>query len=207
MKTQKQDRRSRRSRQLIEAAFVSLLQERPYVDLTVQDILDRANIGRSTFYSHYWDKDDLLSSQTELIIDTLSQHLAADHKNVGGAGKLPLIPVGPLFRHIQEQHQLYHALTRGPGLDLVIRTLRRSLCERVERQLRAASTPLADVTITVTTQAVVGTFLALLQWWLESEMPLSAEAMDDYFYQLVHPGVQAMLTGNERCNDCGTPGR
>ena len=207
MKTQKQDRRSRRSRQLIEEAFVSLLQERPYVDLTVQDILDRANIGRSTFYAHYWDKDDLLSSQAKLIIDTLSQHLDAERKNAGGTARLPLIPVGPLFRHIQEQHQLYHALTRGPGLDLVIRTLRVHLCERVERQLRAAaSRPLPEITITVTAQAVVGTFLALLQWRLETEMALSAEEMDDYFYQLVLPGVQAMLAGNERCNDCETPG-
>src|SRR5690348_6733672 len=71
MKTEKQDRRSERTRRLLGEALISLMLERRYADLTVQDILDRANIGRSTFYAHYWDKDDLLASTMEQMIRML----------------------------------------------------------------------------------------------------------------------------------------
>ena len=62
MKEDKQDRRSQRTRHLVNSAMLELLFEKHYDTITVQDILDRANIGRSTFYAHYFDKEDVLTS-------------------------------------------------------------------------------------------------------------------------------------------------
>ena len=55
--TAKQDRRSQRTRHLLSAAFVELLREKGYSAITVSDIIERANVGRSTFYSHFHDKE------------------------------------------------------------------------------------------------------------------------------------------------------
>jgi AcrR family transcriptional regulator len=190
MKTQKQDRRSERTRRLLSEALFSLMLERRYADLTVQDILDRANVGRSTFYAHYWDKDDLLTSQIEGIIEALSRQVGA----ALGDGTT-LLPSLGLFQHVYEQTRLYPALVRGHAIELFQRALRVLLSKRVERQLcgmlPASATEMAR---TMAAQAVVGTFLALLQWWVENEMPLPPEEMDAYFRQLVLPGVQQMCS-------------
>jgi AcrR family transcriptional regulator len=187
MKTEKHDRRSERTRQTLGDALVSLMLEHRYADLTVQDILDRANIGRSTFYAHFYDKDDLLASTIERMLATLSQQV---DQHAGDAAAL--LPSLGLFRHVEEQYDLlYKAFMPWEGTELVSRHLRAHLGKLVEQRLRAlASSPIPDVALTVAAQAVVGTFLALLQWWLEEEMPLPPEQMDAYFRQLMLPGVQ-----------------
>jgi AcrR family transcriptional regulator len=190
MKNEKHDRRSERTRRLLGDALNSLMLEGRYADLTVQDILDRANIGRSTFYAHYWDKDDLLASQIEHMIQALTRHVDIVSGDASG-----LLPSLAFFRHVEEQyHMLYQAFVRTNELELMTRLLRRYFCEHIEQRLRAiGAAALSDIEITVTAQGVVGTFLALLQWWLELEMPLRPEEMDAYFRQLVLPGVQQLL--------------
>jgi AcrR family transcriptional regulator len=189
VKADKQDRRSKRTQKLLGKALNSLMLERRYCDLTVQDILDEANVGRSTFYTHFWDKDDLLESQIEQLLEALTFHI-----HDAPTANARLFPSLGLFQHIQEQQRFYQALVRGQGIELVLRTLRLQLCEYVERRLRSlnpSSGP--SIAITVTAQAIVGTLLALLQWWMETEVTLSAEQIDAYYHQLIMPGVREMM--------------
>src|SRR5580765_1920865 len=72
MRNIKADRRSERTRQLLSAALIELMLEQRYDEITVQNIIDRANIGRSTFYAHYLDKEDLLVSGFTRVLDILS---------------------------------------------------------------------------------------------------------------------------------------
>ena len=67
----RQDRRSQRTRHLLSAAFIELMREKGYSAITVSDLIERANIGRSTFYSHYHDKEDLFVSELDRVIDAL----------------------------------------------------------------------------------------------------------------------------------------
>ena len=73
--TRKLDSRVRRTRNALGDALIALMQERPFDDITVQDILDRAPIGRSTFYAHYRDKDDLFLSDVEDFLEMMSNLL------------------------------------------------------------------------------------------------------------------------------------
>jgi AcrR family transcriptional regulator len=189
VKTLRRDRRSQRTHRLLAEALVALLHKHRYTDLTVQAILDRANIGRTTFYSHYWDKDDLLASEMERVVEVLWHHSpsnATDQEFV--------FPSLGMFQHLQEQYVLYRALVRSQAIDLVWAAMKKRLTEQVEDHFRLVQRkPIHDLAVRVTAQAVVGTFLSLLQWWLENEMPLSPAQMAAYFYQLLLPGVQAML--------------
>ncbi|MBA3823843.1 MAG: TetR/AcrR family transcriptional regulator [Ktedonobacterales bacterium] len=189
MKTQKQDRRSQRTHQLLAAALVDLLHERRYGELTVQDILDRANVGRTTFYAHYWDKDDLLASEMERVIALLCNHIAPSN----GADGLPL-PSLAMFRHVAESAALIRALTSGQAMALIWTTVQSCLREEfIQHFHQRLSSPVDEMALRVTAQAVVGTFITLLQWWVEQEMPLSPETMDAYFQRLTLPGVRAVL--------------
>src|SRR5690349_1471235 len=97
MKQIKTDRRSQRTQQLLSTALVELMQQKRYDAITVQDIIDHANVGRSTFYAHYLDKDDLLVSDFTRVLDALRDHMHQQEPN--GQGKLPSL--ARFFEHVQ----------------------------------------------------------------------------------------------------------
>src|SRR5262249_35976731 len=102
MKNTKQDRRSQRTRELLNTALVELMLEKQFDAITVQDILERANVGRSTFYGHYTSKDDLLFNSIGHMLHSLNYHALQD---TNSAAKL--LPSLELLRHVYEYKRLY----------------------------------------------------------------------------------------------------
>src|SRR5678816_2441110 len=96
----KQDRRSQRTRHLLSAALVELIREKDYNTITVSDIIDRANVGRSTFYAHYRDKDDLFVGEMDRVIDVLGRGILHEPDSENS-----LFPSLGLFRHVKEEYK------------------------------------------------------------------------------------------------------
>ena len=190
VKTEKHDRRSKRTQRLLGAALITLMQTRPYAELTVEEILRQADVGRSTFYAQYFDKDDLLASEIERMLAALVQDIEQTAPTSVNTGAL--LPSLGLFRHVEAHLPLFQSLVRGGGFDVALRALRQRLCAYAEERLSAEGI-LAPIARTVAAQSVVGSLLALLQWWLETELVISAERLDDWYRQLVAPGVRATI--------------
>ena len=191
MRNTKADRRSERTRQLLNTALIELMLEQRYDEITVQDIIDRANIGRSTFYAHYLDKEDLLVSGFTQVLDTLSQH-PQQHDE----GENPALPsLARFFQHVQEHHQLYKALVHGGGIDRLFKKshqhMRRNIEQHLAALIPAGQAPAAPLPLVA--DYLSGAILSMLTWWLDNDMPYSPEHMDMLFQQLVRPGVEAML--------------
>jgi len=190
MREEKADRRSRRTRRLLAEALISLLPEKRYDRITVQDIIDRADVGRSTFYAHYRDKEDLLISEFTRVLDVLMQHDSPDE-----AGSQQVLPSLGLFRHIQEQHQLYKSLVRGRGVDFLFNAGHQHLSATMERRLAALAVD-ADqlaVPLPILAEYLAGTLITLLRWWLDRDMPYTPERMHAIFEELALPAVQQVL--------------
>jgi AcrR family transcriptional regulator len=191
MRNTKADRRSQRTRQLLHTALIELMLERRYDEITVQDIIDRANVGRSTFYAHYLDKEDLLVSGFTQVLDVLRQHME-QHKQVDWRAPPGL---AFFFQHVQTHHQLYKALVRGGGIELLYKKGHERLRQNIEQHLvalvPAGQTPAAPLALVADYMA--GAILTMLRWWLDNGMPYPPEQMDAIFQQLVLPGVQATL--------------
>lgn len=188
MTTKKMDRRILRTRQLLSQALVELMQEQHYERITVQDIVDRANVGRSTFYAHFENKDDLLISDFGQVLDMLNQHV--DTNTVES-----LFNSLELFRHIREHHHLYKALFWGRGIDLLFEQGQITLASRIQEHL-TAHPPAgidSDVPMPLIATYLAGTLLTLVKWWLENDMPYSPEYMDTMYRQLALPGVLSTL--------------
>jgi AcrR family transcriptional regulator len=191
-KQDKQDRRSQRTRRLVSAAMIDLLREKRYDAITVQDLLDRADIGRSTFYTHYFDKQDVLASLIEQLLETVRKPLSLKDAGQG------IVPSLALFRlAYQHQHQQLQAILHGHAGEMLWETMQTALCRTIEQALatagaesRSPSVPLALVS-----EYLAGAFLTLFKWWLEAGMPSPPEQMDKIFRQLALPGVRAMLAG------------
>ena len=186
MKDSKHDRRSQRTRHLLSAAFVELMREKGYSAITVSDIIERANIGRSTFYSHYRDKDDLFVGELDRVIELLSQRIPSQED-------IPFFPSLGLFRHVGEEIELYKALVWSPGIDLLIKHLQKSLSHRIEQGFQDSGREF-EIPIPVTASFIAGSFLTLLKWWLENKMTYSPEEMDAFFKRLTITGIENMKT-------------
>ena len=182
----KYDRRSQRTRHLVGEAFVQLLKEKGYSAITVSDIIERANIGRSTFYSHYRDKDDLFVAQLDRVIEMLSHHMPTQ-------GDIPFFPSLGLFRHVGEEYELYKAIVWTPGIDLFVKHLQTSLSHRIEDGLRKGDNAF-DIPLPIVANFIAGSFLTLLKWWLENKMNYSPEEMDKIFRRLTLAGIETMKT-------------
>jgi AcrR family transcriptional regulator len=191
LKQYKQDRRSQRTYHLVNTALTELLLEKRYDAITIQDILDRANIGRSTFYAHYFDKEDVLMGMAEQILEQLSKPLF--HRNAGQG----IIPSLELFQHVQEHYQYFQAMERGHAGEKLWETGQVLLSKTIEQTLAStcAATGTPSVPLAVVAQYLAGAFLNLLKWWLKAEMPYSPEQMERIFQQLALPGVGAIIEG------------
>lgn len=190
MKGTKDDRRSRRTRKLLGDALVSLILEKSYDSITVSEIVKRADVGRSTFYAHFYDKSDLFRSEFEELLIVLGGQDAAGHQTGDR-----LLPSVELFRHIRDHHHLYKALIWGQGIDFLYKTGQDALSRRIEADLRQRHAKEDDwnVPLPILANYTAGAFFALLKWWLDNNMPYSPERMDELFQQLVVPGVRAAL--------------
>src|SRR5215469_3915992 len=125
------DRRIQRTHDVLHQALMSLIIEKGYEVITVQDIIDRANVGRSTFYTHYVGKQDLLRAGLKHLKDQLIAHqrsaLATKRKTNEGVFGFSL----PLFEHVHSYRTVYHAIVGRQSGAIVIGELRTLLEEIV----------------------------------------------------------------------------
>jgi AcrR family transcriptional regulator len=189
------DRRVRRTRELLRRALLSLIQEKGYDRITVQDILDRADVGRSTFYAHYRDKDDLLLSGFEDIRSALAVEREAAEQAAGGTSEF-LQPLLTVFRHVEGHRHFWQPLARKGGADVVIRILRDHVTHLVREHFRSQFPGLGrnQPQLEAAVQFVVGACMGLGIWWLDNDVPYSAEELYSIFRRLTTQGVHSFLT-------------
>ncbi|WIN00318.1 TetR/AcrR family transcriptional regulator [Actinoplanes oblitus] len=179
------DRRVRRTRAALRDALLSLMAERGYEAVTVHEIIDRADVGRSTFYNHYTDKDELLHD----TLGELQSILAAPAKPVGGTQHGLRFSL-PLLRHVAGQRRLGGALFGRGNRTPVLARIQDVLTEVVRTELAAAPGRPPRIPDEAVAHYVVGAYLSLLDWWLTSAPELAAEDADRIFQTLVMPGLR-----------------
>jgi AcrR family transcriptional regulator len=191
----KVDRRVRRTRELLRRALLSLIQEQGYGRITVQDIIDRADIGRSTFYAHYRDKDDLLLSEFEDIRSALAAERAAAEQAAGATSEF-LQPLLVVFRHVEGHRHLWQPLARKGGAEVVTRIMRDNVTDLVREHLRSQVPGLGrdQPQLEAAVQFVASAGIGLLIWWLDNDVPYPAEELYRVFRRLTTQDVRRFLT-------------
>jgi AcrR family transcriptional regulator len=191
----KVDRRVRRTRELLRRALFSLVQEQGYGRITVQDIIDRADIGRSTFYAHYRDKDDLLLSGFQDIRSALAAEGAAAEQAAGATSQF-LQPLLVVFRHVEGHRHVWQPLTRKGGAEVVTRIMRDNVTDLIRAHLRSQFPGLGrnQPQLEAAVQFVASACIGLLLWWLDNDVPYSAEELYTVFRRLTTQDVRRFLT-------------
>ena len=193
------DRRVQRTRRLLQDAIVALIQEKGYEAVTVQDIIDRANLGRSTFYSHFRDKQELLLSGFENVRAAF-EHLRQQELRAN-RDEPAITPWGlslVWFQHAQASQNLYRALVGKQGGNLVAAQLHQYLTALLRQHYGLPATPGKGNT-SQPELAVYWTnssLLSLTTWWLDHDLPYTAEGINELFRQLTQPGLDAVLNNH-----------
>jgi AcrR family transcriptional regulator len=188
----KDDRRASRTRRSLSGVLIQLIQEKHYDAITVQDVIDRADVGRSTFYAHYRDKEDLLRSNWEKVLDGFAHQIRWENVSEGR-----VVPVLELFSHVREFQSFCKGLTRSRKMESILKTGTSYLTMSIEQSLSSLliDKPQPPVSAAILSNHLASTIFSLLNWWLDHNMPCPPEHMDEVFHKLVMPGVRAALAG------------
>ena len=187
----KVDRRVQRTRRALQEALIELILERGYESLTVQNITERANLGRATFYLHFRDKEELLFSTLETIYNDLTRQVDAV-ASISGVPTEPLSLV--VFRHVQENNRLYSVMANERGSNLIANQIRDYLAAAIQRQLESKGMTNPGIPIEIVAYHLAGSLIALVSWWLKHQMSHSPESMAEMFQRLSLASIAAAVT-------------
>ncbi|MBM2619052.1 TetR/AcrR family transcriptional regulator [Actinoplanes sp. LDG1-06] len=172
-----EDRRVRRTRAALREALVELVVERGYDRVTVRDVLDRADIGRSTFYAHYRDKEALFASCFEDLRDDLKREMGL--LGTDGRPGDPFKPISVIFEHAHRHPQIYRAVGTSHLHQMIFEVMRDHLCTHDDLGLPV------DVAAEYHASALVG----ILGWWVRNNFPHSPHDMARMIRELTVGGM------------------
>src|SRR5260370_14597868 len=191
------DRRVQRTRRLLHKALMSLILEKKYESITVQEILDRADVGRSTFYMHFQDKDELLFSGFQYLQSFLESVQGAS-ATVPGKSYERIIGFSlAMFEHAHEYRRVNRALLGSDAEAVVRRRIHSVLAGIVWRGLKLelqtrkrGNCPSSTERLT---QFLMSTYISLLTWWLNSKNPVPPKDIDVAYRHLVVPCLASIF--------------
>jgi AcrR family transcriptional regulator len=199
---QRPDRRVNRTRRLLREALTALILEKGYDAVTIEDITRRADLGRTTFYLHYRDKEHLFLESIEQSADELAQRISQIpaemlfNENGEGAG----LPITLVFEHAAQNADLYRAMLRSEGSIKATSRLRELTAQyaleftRLWWQQRGL-TGQPHIPLEVIAQFFAASLLGTLVWWLEAGMPYPPRQMAAFFRRLVLDGLRNVQSG------------
>jgi AcrR family transcriptional regulator len=184
------DRRVQRTHRMLSEALIELILERGWDSVSIQEICDRANVGRSTFYTHFADKEDLLVGGLANLGRFLrSQESAQTHSR-------PLAFARGLIEHVDEQRRLVRAMVGKRSGQIMQQRFRQLLVNLVREDLEALAP--ASPRLEVTVRYVAGAFFEVLTWWIEARSPLTPAELERHFHELTTPVLAALRNAKSR---------
>ena len=181
----KTDQRILRTRDALGDALVALMHEKNFDQITVQQVLDRAGVGRATFYAHYRDKEDLFMSDVEEFF-TMAASMLKRHS----VSTKRLAPIRELFSHLRDVREFYLALVAS-GKANDVRELGRGIFARsIDERLEAAGVQMHPLPRSAQAHALAGSMFSLLDWWIDKGMKSDPQEMDDLFHRMAWKGLE-----------------
>lgn len=215
------DRRVQKTRKLLQDALIELVTEKSYESVSIREILERANVGRSTFYAHFQDKDQLLHSILDRLDELFEQHekLFLDaKKNFGNTDVMNLThefsPTLSLFQFVGQNHRFFKAMlgNRGYGIfakpvyDYVFAHVHGIFTKPIHDDVVAhlhesfkilrSHEKYGSLESEIAAHYFVSALMGILVWWVEKDMPCTAEEIDRLFRQLAIPSFEQVLAVN-----------
>lgn len=184
------DRRMQKTRAGIFSAFNRLLSRKSYTKITIQEIIDEANIGRSTFYAHFETKDDLLKAICQNLFDHIfSDDLQAEetHDFSLSKGQSNSLLTHILY-HLKDDEKNLHGLLGSENSDLFWNYIRQQFSRFIKNYILNVRTEKSlHIPDELLNSHIAGSFIELVKWWMKNGMEESPEELEKYFEMLISP--------------------
>ena len=189
------DRRVQRTQQLLKTALMSLIEEKGFEALSVQDIIDRANVGRATFYAHFDNKEDLLRSGIEGLRQSLRERQRQALSQMPRAEERIFAFSRELLAHANEHRHVFRAMIGKRSGSVIQQLFHRMLVDLVREDVKAFAprTDGGSAPLEAVVQYIAGGLFGVVIWWVEGRMRLSVEDIDALFRGLAIPAMKAGL--------------
>ncbi len=178
------DRRQKKTRNAIFEAFIGLLSEKNYNKITVGEIINKADIGRATFYSHFATKDFLLKELCSELFDHIfeaERGMEQAHSHIFDCDAKGSVFLH-LFNHLQKNDNNILDLLSGENNELFLLYFKKGLTELVETQLESfKKSKSKDLPTDFLINHIASTFVETVRWWLNNKMKPSPEVITEYF--------------------------
>ena len=206
-KKHKTDRRVQRTRQALRKALLELIKEKGYDLISVEEITQRANLGRATFYLHYKDKEDLLVDEFNELANERARSLSEipfsswlpDLENPSSTSEnKPASPFLMVFQHVANNSDLYQIILKNEKSDRIIERIRKiitqTITEFMQTKIKKDPIPiLFEVPIDLLATYFSAALLSCVDWWLEAGTSYSPEEMTRMFQHLIFPGARKII--------------
>ncbi len=183
--TSRHERRRQQTRKLLIDTTVQLVLEKGYEAITIQDITDRADLGRGTFYIHFKDKEDVLWTAIQSLIREMEVEAHQQFQ-----GKLPkqaeYYGLLNIFRHAEKNRDLYRVVLGGQGSAVLTERVQDLLADVFRYDIENRRDPNAEVPGEVIAQMMTGLIARLIGWWLRAGNAYSAEQMAAMTYKVLY---------------------
>lgn len=196
MRDKENDRRVKRTKKTLRDALIALILEKGYDRVTVQDVIDRADVGRSTFYAHFENKDKLLLSGFEEMREILGEENPPHQKSDKKTGEFHFDSL-KIFRHADENRRIYRALAGRSGGDLFLKKMFRQHYEICRREIKNSTQNEDSLTTDAAAHFFASSLNAMLTFWLDNNLPLTPEEIDELFVKLTMPGIRQILNNSD----------
>ena len=195
MAAKPEDRRIQRTQQLLRGALLSLIQEKGFEALSVQDIIDRANVGRATFYAHFDNKEDLLASGIEGLRASLKERQRQALSQSTTTDDALFAFGHELFVHANEHRNVFQAMVGKRSGAVIQQLLHKMLVDLARDEVKAIAARRASDTMPAeaVVQYVAGGLFGLLIWWGNGKMRMPVEEVNALFRRLAIPAMKAAL--------------
>jgi AcrR family transcriptional regulator len=199
MQEPKQDRRVNRTRRLLRESLMKLVVEKGYDSVTIEDITEKAELGRTTFYLHYRDKEELLLESIDAIAEELTAHIYQQIQagNPSGrflSGENQFRPIQFVFEHASNNRMLYQIILRGEGSTIAASRIRQIIFDAAQMffllylgQEKVDSIGKANMDIIAAYFS--SSLLGFLTWWLESESKIPPAEIGEIIQNLIFRGI------------------
>lgn len=197
MSQKKPDRRVQRTRRSLHKALMSCILEKRYESITVQEVLDRADVGRSTFYMHFRDKGELLASGFGELQALLNSAQAASAAVPSKSYERIIGFSLTMFEHAKEYQRVNRALL-GSDAEVIVRRQIHSVLsgivgKEVEAEFRRQRRIRREVSPELLTHFLVSVYISVMSWWLKAKNPVPPEEIDSAYRHLVLPCLASIF--------------
>lgn len=189
------DRRVQKTRQLLKSALITLMSEKGFEAVTIQDILDSANVGRSTFYIHFENKQELLHACFEDFRKLFEEHntsLLSEKKHSGDLKESD--STLNLFRFVERNRLLFKAILGKEGLAAFNQYLQDYIFNNVNKAIKVLAQNRKDpLQLDILAHYLTSAFIGTLKWWIDKDIPCSVDDLDRNFKKFALYDIRQVL--------------